>query len=192
VKSARLLLALAALAPLVSAAEETAAPPAPALEQTAAPPAVGSAAPRFELPDQTGVLHALDRYAGKWLVLYFYPKDGTPGCTQQVCAFRDDITKVRQAGAEVVGVSVDDVASHAKFAAEHRVPFPLLADVDKSTARAYGVLVSKSGFEYARRDTFVIDPQGRIARHYRDVDPLENVAQVLRDLAELRSAAPAG
>jgi peroxiredoxin Q/BCP len=181
VKPAKLLRALLAIAPLAAAAEEP-----------AAPPAVGSAAPAFELPDQTGAVHTLERYAGKWLVLYFYPKDGTPGCTTQVCAFRDEITRVRQAGAEVVGVSVDDVASHAKFAQEHRVPFALLADADKSTARAYGVLVSRSGFEYARRDTFVIDPHGKIARHYRDVDPVENVAQVLRDLAELGAGQGAG
>jgi peroxiredoxin Q/BCP len=89
----------------------------------------------------------------------------------------------------VVGVSVDAVASHEKFAKEHNVPFPLLADVDKNTAKAYGVLTSKLGVEYARRDTFVIDPQGKIAKHYQDVDPEENVTQVLDDLASLKAAA---
>ena len=159
-----------------------------AAEEVGAPPAVGSDAPGFELQDQIGTWHTKGRYAGKWLVLYFYPKDGTPGCTKEVCAFRDSITRVRQAGAEVVGVSLDDVASHKEFAEKHRVPFPLLADVDKSTARAYGVLTSKLGFSYARRDTFLIDPQGKIARHYPNVDPEKNVSQVLADLAQLGAA----
>jgi peroxiredoxin Q/BCP len=155
----------------------------------AAPPAVGAAAPPFSLQDQSGATHTLGRYAGKWLVVYFYPKDGTPGCTKQVCAYRDSIDKVRAAGAQVVGVSVDDVESHKKFAEEHQVPFPLLADVDKKMATAYGVLGSKFGMQYAQRDTFLIDPQGRIAKHYPNVDPEKNVAQVLADLARLTGAA---
>jgi peroxiredoxin Q/BCP len=154
-------------------------------EDPGAAPAVGSAAPAFRLQDLKGEWHSLDQYAGKWLVLYFYPKDGTPGCTKQVCAFRDDIVKVKKAGAEVVGVSLDDVASHKEFAEKHSVPFSLLSDADKSTAKSYGVLTSKLGFSYTRRDTFLIDPQGRIAKHYPDVDPEQNVKQVLEDLAKL-------
>ena len=152
------------------------------------PPAVGAAAPAFSLPDQNGVTRSLASYAGKWLVLYFYPKDGTPGCTKEVCAFRDSIARVRAAGAEVVGVSLDDVDSHKKFAEQHQVPFPLLADADQSVSRAYGVLTSKLGFHYARRDTFVIDPGGQVAKHYADVDPEKNVGQVLADLAQLGAA----
>ncbi|HEY8120501.1 MAG TPA: peroxiredoxin [Myxococcota bacterium] len=170
-------LALLALATIASAAEP------------AAPPAVGAAAPAFRLQDQTGAWRSLGDYAGKWLVLYFYPKDGTPGCTTEVCTFRDEITRVRQAGAEVVGVSLDDVSSHEAFAAQHRVPFPLLADVDASAATSYGVLSSRAGFRYARRDTFVIDPTGRIAKHYPNVDPKENVAQVIADLGVLGARA---
>jgi peroxiredoxin Q/BCP len=150
-------------------------------------PAVGASAPAFRLQDQTGAWRSLSDYTGKWLVLYFYPKDDTPGCTTQVCSFRDEITRVRQAGAEVVGVSLDDVRSHEAFAAKHRVPFPLLADVDAATAQAYGVLTSRAGVRYARRDTFVIDPAGRIAKHYESVDPKENVAQVITDLAALKA-----
>src|SRR5262245_20663726 len=108
--------------------------PSGALGEAGPTPSEGAPAPPFKLQDQHGAWHTLDQYAGKWLVLYFYPKDGTPGCTKQVCAFRDEITKVRAAGAEVVGVSVDAVASHEKFAKEHNVPFPLLADVDKAAA----------------------------------------------------------
>lgn len=163
--------------------------PSCAAEKASPPPAVGAPAPPFARPDQHGAMHSLDRYAGKWLVLYFYPKDKTPGCTKQVCAFRDEIDKVRRAGAEVVGVSVDDVESHKEFAEEHRVPFPLLADSDMSMAKAYGVLTSKLGFRYARRDTFLIDPQGKVAMHYANVDPVENVAQVLADLDRLGASA---
>jgi peroxiredoxin Q/BCP len=174
-KPAVLLLALAALLVPACAADAESTPP----------PAVGSAAPDFKLQDQKGEWHTLGEYAGKWLVVYFYPKDGTPGCTKQVCAFRDEIVKVQKAGAEVVGVSLDDVASHKEFAEKHSVPFSLLADVDKSMAKSYGVLTSKMGFSYTRRDTFVIDPSGRIAKHYPNVDPVENVKQVLEDLAKL-------
>jgi peroxiredoxin Q/BCP len=161
----------------------------PAFAADEAAPAVGSAAPAFRLQDQNGAWHTLDEYRGRWLVLYFYPKDFTPGCTKEVCAFRDSITKVRAAGAEVVGVSLDDAASHSKFAKEYRVPFALLADPTQQTAKAYGVLTSKLGFHYARRDTFVIDPHGRIAKHYVAVDPDENVKQVIQDLAGLKAAA---
>jgi len=154
-----------------------------AAEAVAPPPAVGAPAPAFTLPDQTGTQRSLADYAGQWLIVYFYPKDQTPGCTRQVCAFRDSIDKVRAAGAAVVGVSVDDVASHEEFAKKYQVPFPLLADADKKMARDYGVLTSKLGFQYARRDTFLIDPQGRIAKHYESVDPEANVGQVLADLA---------
>jgi peroxiredoxin Q/BCP len=159
-------------------------------EEAGDPPAVGAPAPAFQLQDQTGASRSLSDYAGKWLVLYFYPKDDTPGCTTQVCTFRDEITRVRQAGAEVVGVSLDDVRSHEAFAEKYRVPFPLLADVGAKTARAYGVLTSRAGFQYARRDTFVIDPAGRIAKHYPSVDPKENVAQVIADLATLKTGMP--
>ena len=159
-----------------------------AAEETPAPPSVGTTAPDFRLQDQNGKWHTLDEYAGKWVVLYFYPKDGTPGCTKEVCKYRDEIEKVRAAGAEVLGVSVDDVASHEKFAKEHNVPFPLLADSDNSTAKAYGVLTSKFGFTFARRDTFVIDPQGKVAKYYQDVDPEKNVEQVIQDLSSLKAS----
>ena len=92
------------------------------------PPAVGAAAPAFKLQDQTGKWHALSDYKGKWVVLYFYPKDNTPGCTTQACEFRDNIFAYRELGAVILGVSVDDVASHKAFSDEHSLPFPILAD----------------------------------------------------------------
>jgi len=168
----------------------TLALPAPAATAAGAAgaegPAVGEAAPDFRLQDQKGDWHTLAQERGKWIVLYFYPKDFTPGCTTQVCTFRDDIVALRKAGADVFGISLDDVASHAEFAAKYHVPFRLLSDADQSTAKAYGVLVSKAGSPHARRETFLVDPQGRVARRYEDVDPKENSKQVLADLAALQ------
>ncbi len=152
-------------------------------------PAVGQSAPDFRLQDQKGDWHTLADERGKWTVLYFYPKDFTPGCTTEVCTFRDDIIALRKAGADVFGVSLDDVKSHAEFAEKYHVPFRLLSDADQSTAKAYGVLTSKLGMHYARRETFLIDPEGKVAKRYKDVDPKENSKQVLADLAALKQTA---
>jgi len=155
-------------------------------DEASALPNVGQPAPAFRLQDQNGKWHTPADHQGHWVVLYFYPKDFTPGCTTEVCTFRDDIAKLRKAGADVLGVSLDDVKSHGEFAAKYHVPFPLLSDADGSTAQAYGVLASKLGFKYARRTTFLIDPQGNVAKVYQDVDPEKNSAQVLADLASLK------
>ncbi|OOG48954.1 peroxiredoxin [Rhodanobacter sp. C06] len=153
-------------------------------------PQVGASAPAFRLQDQNGHWRSPADYHGHWLVLYFYPKDFTPGCTTEVCTFRDDVAKLRQAGASVVGVSLDDTKSHAEFAAKYYVPFPLLADADRKAAAEYGVLSSMVGMHYAKRTTFLIDPEGRIAKVYADVDPKANSSQVLTDLAAMKKAAP--
>jgi len=156
-------------------------------------PAVGSPAPAFTLQDQKGETHHLADYRGKWVVLYFYPKDDTPGCTTEACALRDNIFAFRKAGAVILGISVDDVASHKAFAEKHSLPFTLLADSSKQTAREYGVLVKMMGlFELAQRDTFLIDPQGRIARHWPKVDPKDHSDMVLKELLALQAAKPAG
>ncbi|WP_430391469.1 peroxiredoxin [Dyella sp. 20L07] len=157
-------------------------------EPAATLPQAGQAAPDFRLQDQNGKWHTPADHRGHWVVLYFYPKDFTPGCTTEVCTFRDDIAKLRQAGADVLGVSLDDVKSHAEFAEKYHVPFPLLSDADSKTAQAYGVLASKVGFKYARRTTFLIDPQGKVAKVYQDVDPEKNSAQVLADLKALKAS----
>lgn len=150
-------------------------------------PALGSAAPDFKLQDQNGKWHELKDYHGKWLALYFYPKDLTPGCTTQACEFRDNIFAFREAGAAIVGVSVDDVESHKKFAEKHGLPFPILADSSKETAKKYGVLKSYLGtMELAKRDTFLIDPQGRIVKRYVDVDPKGHSQVVLNDIKQLQ------
>ena len=150
------------------------------------PPAVGSAAPAFTLKDQAGKAHSLSDYKGKWVVLYFYPKDNTPGCTTQACEFRDNIFAYRELGAVILGISVDDVASHKAFAEQHSLPFTILADTDKSVTTAYGTLKEYVGIaKMARRDTFIIDPQGKVAKHYQDVKPAGHSEAVLADLRQL-------
>lgn len=151
---------------------------------------LGSAAPEFKLQDQNGKTHELKDYRGKWVTLYFYPKDQTPGCTTQACEFRDNIFAYREAGAVILGVSVDDVESHKKFAAKHGLPFPLLADSTRETAKKYGVLKSYLGtMELAKRDTFLIDPNGRIVKHYADVDPKGHSKIVLDDIKGMQKKA---
>lgn len=148
-------------------------------------PAAGSAAPEFALPDQGGRTVRLADYRGKWVVLYFYPKDDTPGCTEEACAFRDDLAKLTQLGAQILGVSVDDTASHAAFAKKHGLPFPLLADVDAGTATRYGAVKDVWVTRFAKRYTFLIDPQGRIARTYLKVDTSRHSAEIIADLKQL-------
>jgi peroxiredoxin Q/BCP len=150
-------------------------------------PAVGQPAPDFKLQDQAGKWHTLEQYRGKWVVLYFYPKDDTPGCTTQACELRDNIFAFRKAGAQILGISVDDVESHKKFAEKHGLPFTLLADSDKTVAKEYGVLKNYGVIEVARRDTFLIDPQGRIAKHYESVDPDTSSKIVLEDIKALKA-----
>lgn len=150
-------------------------------------PALGSTAPDFKLEDQNGKWHELKDYRGKWVALYFYPKDKTPGCTTQACEFRDNIFAFRDAGAVILGVSVDDVESHKEFSEKHSLPFPILADDKKAVAKQYGVLKRFLGtVELAKRDTFLIDPQGKIVRHYQDVDPKGHSQVVLKDIEELQ------
>jgi len=146
---------------------------------------VGSRAPEFELSDQDGQLHSLEDYRDQWVVLYFYPKDETPGCTTEACEFRDNIFAFRDLNAQILGVSLDDAASHKAFAEKHGLPFPLLADVDGATSTAYGVKTRMFGMTVAKRQTFIIGPDGSIAKHYEKVKPDEHSRQVLADLSEL-------
>jgi thioredoxin-dependent peroxiredoxin len=150
--------------------------------------AVGDPAPDFELRDQNGQLHAIEDYRGKWVALYFYPKDGTPGCTTEACEFRDNIFAFRRLNCQILGVSLDDEESHKAFAEEHGLPFPLLADTSGSAAEAYGVKTRMLGMTMAKRQTFLIDPDGRVARHYADVDPDKHSAEIIADLEKLQMA----
>src|ERR1035437_7360869 len=148
-------------------------------------PKVGQVAPDFSLPDQNGVVHSLKEFSGKWLVLYFYPKDDTPGCTQEACAFRDDLHKLEALGAQVVGISVDDGKSHAEFAKKYHLPFPLLADSDKEVAARYGVLMDLVFMKVAKRYTFLIDPQGNINKVYDKVETSRHSQEIIDDLNKL-------
>lgn len=145
-------------------------------------PKEGQVAPDFNLPDQNGQMHALQDYAGKWLVLYFYPKDDTPGCTQEACAFRDDLHELTDLGAQVVGISVDDSNSHAEFAKKYHLPFPLLADKTTEVAARYGVLINLVLFKAARRYTFLIDPQGKINKVYDKVETSRHSKEIIEDM----------
>lgn len=151
-------------------------------------PPVGGAAPEFELADQTGQLHSLEDYRQQWVVLYFYPKDETPGCTTEACEFRDNIFAFRELNTQILGVSLDDIDSHREFAENYSLPFPLLADTDGSTADAYGVKTRMFGMTVAKRQTFIIGPDGNIAKHYEKVKPADHSAQVIADLKSLGAA----
>jgi len=149
----------------------------------------GSKAPAFRLPTDTGEVVALKDLLGKRVVLYFYPKDDTPGCTTEACEFRDNWRAVQAAGAVVLGVSPDDGASHAKFREKFDLPFPLLVDADHAVASAYGAwgrkqLYGRSYFGILR-STVLIDEHGRIARVFEKVKPAGHAAEVLQALGEL-------
>ena len=145
-------------------------------------PAVGEPAPGFKLQDQNGEWHDLQDYQGTWLAIYFYPKDQTPGCTTEACNFRDNIFVFKAIGAEVVGVSLDDVASHKEFSDKYKLPFVILADEGGAMADAYGVLRDYKLIKIAGRQSFLVNPEGVIVKHYEDVDPETHTQEVLADL----------
>lgn len=153
-------------------------------------PAVGQPAPDFALPDQHGQLRRLAEWRGRWLVLYFYPKDDTPGCTTEACNFRDDWQQLTALGAEVVGLSVDTRASHQAFAEKYHLPFPLLADSQGEVAQRYGAISDWKVFKFAKRYTFIIDPQGRVAKIYLAVNADRHSAEVVTDLRQLQQTRP--
>lgn len=146
-------------------------------------PDVHSRAPAFEAPDQDGQVRTLEEFRGKSLVLYFYPRDGTPGCTEEACAFRDAWDRIAALNAQVVGVSTDSVQSHREFADEYELDFPLLADPEARILAAYGV---EQMLGMARRVTFIIDRHGIVRRVFEDVDPGVHVDEVTAVLEGLR------
>jgi len=150
--------------------------------------AVGEIAPDFSLKDQHGESRDISSYRNRWVVLYFYPRDDTPGCTREACRFRDDYPAARKLGVEILGISVDSPESHAKFAGKYGLPFPLLADTGGNVARKYGALWSFGPIRFARRRTFIIDPQGKIEKIYRKVSPDTHSLEVIADLRRLQEA----
>ena len=146
----------------------------------------GETAPDFSLPDQNGKIHKLSDYRGKWVFLYFYPKDDTTGCTKEACAIRDNISGFGKMKTVVLGISVDSVKSHEKFAGKYKLPFTLLSDEKKEVVKKYGAWGKKKfmGREYdgTFRISFLIDPKGRIAKTYDKVKPETHAGEVLLDL----------
>lgn len=145
----------------------------------------GQIAPDFRLQDQNSKWHTLSNYCGQWVVLYFYPKDDTPGCTTEACEFRDEIYKFRKNNIKVIGISLDDVESHQEFATKYSLPFTLLSDADKTVANEYNVLKNYGVVKYTARETFIINPAGEIARHYEKVEPKGHSADVLDTIRAL-------
>ena len=152
-------------------------------------PLPGRAAPAFSLPDQNGNRVTLGGLRGTWIVLYFYPKNDTPGCTEEACAFRDDIAELQALGAEVLGVSIAETASNAEFSRKYHLPFSLLADRDGAVARRYGAYADWMVVRFAKRYTFLIDPQGKIAKTYLKVDTAKHSAEIIADLKRLSLSA---
>ncbi len=150
----------------------------------------GKKAPAFAVKDQSGKAVKLADFAGKYVVLYFYPKDDTPGCTKEACAFRDDHSKLQKAGAVVLGVSPDSEQRHGKFIAKYQLPFSLLADTDHALAEKYGAWGEKSlyGKKYQGilRSTFLIGPDGKVAKVWPKVKPEGHAAEVLAALQALK------
>ncbi len=147
---------------------------------------VGEPAPGFDLVDSSGQAHRLQDYLGQWVLLYFYPKDDTPVCTKEACRFRDDYPALQAQGVQVLGVSLDDRDSHRAFQEKFHLPFPLLSDVKGVAAQAYDTLFTLGPLRFARRQSFLIDPQGRLRKIYRSVDADVHAEQVLGDLEALK------
>jgi peroxiredoxin Q/BCP len=155
-------------------------------ESRAATPTLGSAAPDFSLPSQQGAPVSLKDYRGNWIVLYFYPKDQTPGCTREAHNFQVDQSKYSERHTVVLGVSLDSVDSHKNFCAKEGLNFKLLADRDGKVSQSYGSLRDLGIVKFAARHTFLIDPTGKIAKTYTSVDPAHHSAEVLAALDQLQ------
>ena len=148
---------------------------------------IGKPAPAFEIYDQNMQLHSLDNYSGKWLVIFFYTRDNTPGCTLEVRSFNRDITQFRELDAEVLGISLDSVESHAEFSNNEKLTFPLLADPTGTVAGSYASLLSAGKVKFARRNTMIINRKGILEKIYHRVDPRTHSQQVIDDLRELQA-----
>ena len=147
----------------------------------------GDKAPNFSLKDQNNLTHTLSDYEGQWIILYFYPKDDTPGCTTQACDFRDAVKRIIASKAEVFGLSLDSVASHKLFAEKYNLPFSLLADETGEVSELYDSL--SMFYKMAKRNTFIVDPKGNIAKIYLSVNPKTHSEMVLSDLSSLQKVA---
>lgn len=142
----------------------------------------GMDAPDFSLVDQDNIKRSLSDFKGKWVVLYFYPKDDTPGCTTEACSFRDNIEIINKLNTNILGVSVDSQESHKDFSEKYSLPFPILADTSGEVAKKYDSYGSFVGFKYASRHTFIINPSGKIHKVYKKVNPSKHAAEIIEEL----------
>jgi peroxiredoxin Q/BCP len=142
----------------------------------------GMIAPDFTLVDQDNINRSLSDYKGNWVVLYFYPKDDTPGCTTEACSFRDNIEIISKLNTIILGVSVDSQESHKEFSEKYSLPFPILADINGKVAKEYDSYGSFVGFKYASRHTFIINPSGKIHKIYKKVNPSKHASEVIEEL----------
>ena len=147
---------------------------------------LGQSAPDFTLVDQHNKQHTLSDYQGQWVVVYFYPKDDTPGCTTEACSFRDAINHIIAKRAVVFGISLDNVESHQKFSKKNNLPFSILSDADGKVAKQYDSLGDYWVIKFAKRNSFIVNPAGDIAKIYKGVDPQTHVQKVLKDLSTLQ------
>lgn len=147
----------------------------------------GQSAPDFTLPDQEGKPVTLSSLQGRWVVLYFYPKDDTPGCTKEACSFRDNIVAIQRLNATVLGVSVDSVASHKKFSDKHNLNFQILSDDQFKVTRQYGTLTRFMGMPIAGRSTAIIDPKGTIRKLFPSVEPTDHAREIHQTLKALQA-----
>ena len=147
---------------------------------------VGDKAPNFILNDQNNEAHQLSDYEGRWVILYFYPKDDTPGCTTQACDFRDAVKRIIASRSVVFGLSLDSVESHKRFSDKNNLPFSLLSDEEGVAAKSYDSLNNFMGYKSAKRNTFIIDPEGFLSKIYLSVDPKTHSQMVLNDLSLLQ------
>ncbi len=141
---------------------------------------VNDQAPGFQLPDQKGKIHGISQYLGRWFLIYFYPRDNTPGCTKEACSFRDNFTRLKER-LQVVGVSSDSIESHKRFSDKYKLPFTILSDKKKTVIKAYGA----DGIIFAKRTSFLINPNGKIVKIYEKVDPSVHTAEILKDADQL-------
>lgn len=143
----------------------------------------------FSLPDQEGVTHNIEDFKGKWIVMYFYPKDDTPGCTKEACNFRDSINEFKKRGVVILGISKDTVPSHKKFSDKYKLNFPILSDSELTTIKDYNSWGEKSfmgrKFMGTLRNTYLIDPKSNLVKTYEKVNPLLHASEILRDLDNL-------
>ena len=143
---------------------------------------LGKAAPEFKLKNSYGELVSLKEFKGEWLLVFFYPKDDTPGCTKEACSLRDNFAEIKKLNANVVGISIDSSNSHKEFKEKYNLPFMLLSDPEGETAKKYGALNNFFIFKLAKRQSFMIDPNGIVRRVYRDVSPTNHAQEIKNDL----------